>query len=649
LFLKKVEMEVNLMTKLMKQFKEIVESNNQDLVQENANVDGLSPMGVMSLFASASAKHYTIEHLLSKDVIVAFKEGYIHIHDLDFYASGTTTCIQLPLAKILKDGFNTGHGHMREPKTIISAMALTSIIFQANQNMQHGGQSIPCFDYDLAPYVRRTFEAKKGLVKDLAKDSTEEFIEKKAWELAEKEVFQACEAFVHNSNSMHSRGGAQTPFISINLGTDTSKEGRMITKNLLLATQKGLGGGETPIFPIIVFKIKEGVNFNKEDQNYDLFRLSLETTSKRLFPNYVFIDAPFNLKYYVGSKESEISTMGCRTRVMGNINGMETSVGRGNLSFTSINLPLLAIESNSVDDFWDKLKTYTNLCIKQLHERYAYQSQKNPANFNFLYGQGAWWNGETLKPHEKLEEILKQGTLSVGFVGLAEALVQLFGLHHGESKEAFELGYKFIKYMRDRMDEATKEYGLNFTLLATPAESFAGKALRKVRDKYGVIKGVTDREYFTNSFHVPVYYNIKAVDKIRIEAPFHELTNAGHITYIELDGNASNNIDALDTIVRAMHKYGIGYGSINHPVDGCLVCKHQGIIENECPKCGNKDENNIERIRRITGYLVGSLNKWNTAKQAEERERVKHAKSVNNSNPVIFQKGMREGDKPCES
>jgi ribonucleoside-triphosphate reductase (formate) len=642
-------MDVNLMTKLMEQFKEIVESNNQDLVQENANVDGLSPMGVMSLFASTSAKHYALEQLLNKEVKKAFAEGYIHIHDLDFYASGTTTCIQIPLAKILKDGFNTGHGHMREPKTITSALALTSIIFQANQNMQHGGQSIPTFDYDLVTYVRLSFEKNKKLVADLASSQSVEYIEEKAWQLTEKDVFQACEAFVHNSNSMHSRGGAQTPFISINLGTDTTKEGRMVTKNLLLATQKGLGGGETPIFPIIVFKVKEGINFNEGDPNYDLYRLSLETTSKRLFPNYVFIDAPFNLKYYDGSKESEISTMGCRTRVMGNVNGKETSVGRGNLSFTSINLPLLAIESNSIDDFWDKLKVYTNLCIKQLYERYLYQIQKNPINFKFLYSQGVWWNGETLKPNEKLDEILKQGTLSVGFVGLAEALVQLIGLHHGESKEAFTLGYKFVKFMRNRMDEATKEYGLNFTLLATPAESFAGKALRKVRSKHGVLKGVTDREYFTNSFHVPVYYNIKALDKIKIEAPFHKLTNAGHITYIELDGDASNNIDALDTVVRAMHKYGIGYGSINHPVDGCLICNHQGIIENECPKCGNKDESKIERIRRITGYLVGSLNKWNTAKQAEERERVKHNKLINPNCTEFRQKENGKDGQSCES
>lgn len=610
---------------LYDQFREIVNSSNKDLVQENANVDGLSPMGMMLLFASASAKSFVVDQLLSESVKQAYLDGYIHIHDLDFYASGTTTCSQIPLAKVLKDGFNTGHGHMREPKSIVSALALTSIIFQANQNNQHGGQSIPTFDYDLAPYVRLTFEKKKNLVQDLMPLSTDEkIVEDKAWDLTEEEVFQACEAFIHNSNSMHSRGGGQVPFISVNLGTDTSREGRLITKSLLLATQKGLGGGETPIFPIIVFKVKNGVNFHEEDPNYDLYRLSLETTSKRLFPNYVFLDAPYNLKYYDGTKETEICTMGCRTRTISNVNGKETPVGRGNLSFTTINLPLLAIESKGVLDFFDKLNHYIDLSAKQLYERYRYQAQKTASHFKFLYGQGIWWTGEMLSPHQKLEEILKQGTLSVGFVGLAETLVQLIGKHHGESEEAFELGYDIIKFMREKMDAASAEYGLNYTLLATPAESFAGKALKKAKSKHGIITGVTDREYFTNSFHVPVYYSIKAIEKIKCEAPFHELTNAGHITYIELDGDASKNIDALDTIVRAMQKYGVGYGSINHPVDRCLNCNHKGIINMECPKCGNQEETKIERIRRITGYLVGSLDKWNNSKRCEERERLRH-------------------------
>ncbi|MFB6467265.1 anaerobic ribonucleoside triphosphate reductase [Cytobacillus sp. Hz8] len=615
------------MNQLMDQFKAIVDSSNQDLIQENANVDGLSPMGMMSLFASASARAYALE-LLSEDVKHAFLEGYIHIHDFDFYASGTTTCCQIPLGKLLMNGFDTGHGHMREPKSIVSAMALTSIILQANQNMQHGGQSIPCFDYDLAPYIRKTYEGKLKLIQEIGLGASDDYMERKAWEITERETFQACEAFVHNCNSMHSRGGGQTPFVSINLGTDTSKEGRMVTRNLLLATLNGLGHGETPIFPIIVFKIKEGINFNEKDPNYDLYRLSLETTSKRLFPNYVFIDAPFNLQYYDGTPESEIATMGCRTRVMGNIHGKETSVGRGNLSFTTINLPLLAIESKSIDQFWKKLDFYTDLSIKQLHERFIYQSQKTAAHFKFLYGQGVWWNGEELDPHAKLLDILKQGTLSVGFIGLAEALTQLTGHHHGESKESLKLGYKMITYMREKMNKAESDYGLNYSLLATPAESLAGKALRLTRKKHGIIKGVTDREYFTNSFHVPVYYPVTAIEKIKIEAPFHDLTNAGHITYIEVDGDASRNIDALDTLVRAMKQYGVGYGSINHPVDRCMECGYQGVINNECPECGNEDDQSIERIRRITGYLVGSLNRWNSGKRSEEQDRIKHQVSI---------------------
>lgn len=612
------------LNRLFDQFEQIVSNRNQNITQENANVDGHSPMGMMSLFAGASAKEYAISHLLSPEVKEAHLNGYIHIHDLDFYTSGTTTCCQIPLGKLLKEGFDTGHGKMREPKSISSAMALTSIILQANQNMQHGGQSIPCLDYDLAPYIRMTYEKKCQLVRRLVPNIEESLLSKQAWQLTEEETFQACEAFVHNSNSMHSRGGGQTPFISVNLGTDTSLEGRMLTRNLLLAVRSGLGKGETPIFPIVVFKVKSGVNFNPEDPNYDLYRLSLETTSKRLFPNYVFIDAPFNLQYYDGTPESEIATMGCRTRVIGNIHGKETPVGRGNLSFTTINLPLLAIESNSVDQFFEKLDQYIELSITQLLERLQYQGSKYPYQFKFLYKQGVWWNGEQLDAQENLSEILKQGTLSVGYIGLAEALVQLIGSHHGESEEARQLAMRIVTHMREKMDQATTKYELNFSLLATPAESLAGRALRLTRKKHGVIPGVTDRDYFTNSFHVPVYYPISAVQKIKLEAPFHALSNAGHITYVEVDGDASRNIEALDTIIRAMHQYGIGYGSINHPVDRCLPCGYKGIIDHQCPMCGNEDEQKIERIRRITGYLVGSLNRWNDGKRSEERDRVKH-------------------------
>jgi ribonucleoside-triphosphate reductase (formate) len=605
---------------LLAEFNEIVGSNNQDLIQENANVDGKSPMGMMGLFASTSAKFYAMEHLLSDEVKQAYMNGYIYIHDLDYYASGTTTCVQIPLAKVLKDGFDTGHGHMREPNSIMSAMALASIIFQSNQNQQHGGQAMSNFDFDLAPYIYKTYEKNVQLLESVQAGCD---MEEKAWELTDRDVYQACEAFIHNSNSMHSRGGGQVPFISINYGLDTSKEGRMLVKNMLLATQKGLGNGETPIFPIQIFKVKDGINLKQSDVNYDMFRLSLETTAKRLFPNYVFVDAPFNLQYYKeGDPETHIATMGCRTRVLANVNGKPTPVGRGNLSFTSINLPLIALETDSVEEFFKKLDDYVDLASQQLYERFLYQSTKTPANFKFLYGQNIWRDSEELNKDTSLKEVLRQGTLSVGYVGLAEALVALIGKHHGESDEAQKLGLKIVSFMKEKMDLLTEKTKLNYTLLATPAESYAGKALKIARKKHGVIKGVTDKEWFTNSNHVPVEYKINAINKIKKEAPYHALTNAGHITYVELAEDASKNIDALETYVVAMKENGIGYGSFNVPVDRCLQCGYNGVIYNECPKCNNHED--IERIRRITGYLVGSMDKWNSSKHNEEKNRVKH-------------------------
>lgn len=610
--------------KLMGIIDEIIQSTNLDLTQENANMDGKGPMGIMSLIAAAGAKEYGLKNLLSEDVKEAFESGYIHIHDFDFYASGTTTCVQIPLGKILKDGFNTGHGFMREPGSIMSAMALASIVFQANQNQMHGGQAMPMFDFDLAPYVNKSFVKAKRTVLSINPSLSQEEVEDKAWKLTEREVYQSCEAFIHNSNSMHSRGGSQVPFISINYGTDTSKEGKMIVRNMLLATQRGLGGGETPIFPIQIMKMKEGVNFNSEDPNYDLFQLSLETTAKRLFPNYVFIDAPQNIMFYDGTPESEIATMGCRTRIMANVNGKGNSVGRGNLSFTTINLPLLAIESGSVEGFFVKLEKYIDLCSKQLMERYLYQAERTVANFKFLYTQGVYMNGEELGMNEKLGEILKHGSLSIGYVGLAETLVSLIGKHHGESEESQKLGLKIVQFIREKTDAEAKRTGMNFTCLATPAESYAGKALKIAKEKHGVIKGVTDKNWFTNSNHVPVEYEINAINKIKIEAPYHALTNAGHITYVELKEDASKNLPALETLVRAMKDNGTGYGSFNVPVDQCMVCGYSGVIYNECPKCENENQSKIDRIRRITGYLVGSMDKWNSAKKAEEMNRVKH-------------------------
>ncbi|MCC2377365.1 anaerobic ribonucleoside triphosphate reductase [Bacillus wiedmannii] len=607
---------------LMRVFETIVHGSEQDLMQENANVDGRSPMGVMGTFASESAKYYAVENLLSDQVKKAINQNILYPHDLDFYATGTTTCSQIPLAQMLADGFHTGHGHMRQPQDIKSALALSSIIFQANQNMQHGGQSFALFDIDLAPYVRKTVARHKKRLESypLTKEQIEEF----AWKETENDTYQACEAFVHNSNSMHSRGGGQVPFISINYGTDTSKEGRLLVRQLLKATQAGLGKGETPIFPIQIFKMKKGVNFEECDPNYDLFELALETTAERLFPNFSFLDASFNAVYYDGRPESEVCYMGCRTRVMSNIHGEETAIGRGNLSFTSINLVKLALISGSKEAFFEALNYYLDLGIKQLLERFEYQCTKRARDFRFLYSQGVWRGGEKLQPEDSVASILKQGTLSLGFIGLAECLVALTGKHHGEDEESWKLGYEIISFMRDKMDKATEEHELNFSVIATPAEGLSGKFVKKDREEFGVISGITNHNYYTNSFHIPVYYNIQAINKIRLEGPFHALCNGGHITYIELDGAAMHNKQALKQIVQAMAEHGVGYGSINHPVDRCKCCSYHGVIGNECPSCGNEDEANIERIRRITGYLVGDMSKWNSAKRSEEMDRVKH-------------------------
>lgn len=613
---------------LLDTFDDIVSTNNLDLIQENANVDGLSPMGQMSKFGSESAKHYAKARLLSPQTIKAMDEHFIHPHDLDFYPTGTTTCAQIPLGKILKGGFNTGHGFMREPNDIMSAMALSSIIFQSNQNMQHGGQSYPMFDYDLAPFVKKTYEKHRKRLLSYPIQWEEKSLEETIIRETERDTYQACEAFIHNCNSMHSRGGAQVPFVSINYGTDTSFEGRLLTRQLLLATKKGLGNGETPIFPIQIFKVKKGINFEANDPNHDLYYLALETTAERLFPNFSFIDSTVNAPYYDGTPESEVAYMGCRTRVMGNRHGEETSIERGNLSFTSINLVKIGILSKSVEQFYLKLDHVLDVVIQQLLDRYEYQGQKLKEHFSFLYSQGVWKNADQLKPKDKLATILKQGTLSVGFIGLAECLVALTGKHHGESDTSWELGYQIITFMRNKVDQASDQYDLNFSLIATPAEGLSGRFTRLDRETFGALPGITDRDYYTNSFHVPVHFPIKAIDKIRKEGPFHELCNGGHISYIECDGDVTKNIPALDKLVKAMSAYDFGYGSINHPVDRCSCCSYTGIIDHTCPKCNNSDQSQIERIRRITGYLVGDMNKWNSAKRAEEKQRVKHSKGA---------------------
>lgn len=613
---------------LIESFKEIVDEN-KDILNENANVDGRSPLGKMNKFASESGKWFTDHFLLSEDIRKFFDDNILYIHDKDFYPTGTTTCCQIPLDKLLARGFNTGHGSIRPPKSIQTAMALASIIFQSNQNTQHGGQSYQKFDYDLAPYIRLTYESNQASIQKLVNGKlTNEEVDRIAWEDTRRQTYQACEAFIHNANSMHSRGGGQVPFVSINYGTDTSPEGRLLVEELLKATKSGLGNGETPIFPIQIFKVKEGINFNEGDPNYDLFQLALETTSERLFPNFSFLDAPFNQQYDDGTPESEVAYMGCRTRVMGNIHGKETSVGRGNLSFSSINLVKLGLNAKkNINKFYELLHQAVDITIKQLLERFQFQCTKTASEFSFLYSQGVWRDGEKLNPNDSVSEVLKQGTLSIGFIGLAETLVALTGKHHGECEETLDLGYNIIRCLKERAEQATIDHQLNFSVIATPAEGLSGKFTKKDRDEFGNIEGVTDKDYYTNSFHIPVEYNISIFEKIRREAPFHKLCLAGHITYIELDGNARANIKALEKIVRAMKEKHIGYGSINHPVDRCITCDYSGIIGNTCPNCGETEELNFERIRRITGYLVGDLKRWNNAKLQEEGRRVKHRSS----------------------
>jgi len=662
-------------TRLMKVYEDLTFTSAKDsnMKRDNANIDGDTAMGTMLKYGSEGSKQFYEMYVLDPKHANAHNKGDIHIHDLDFLTL-TTTCCQIDIARLFKNGFFTGHGFLREPNSIGSYSALACIAIQSNQNDQHGGQSIPNFDYGLALGVAKTFISEVARIADILFDGKDvssvkeelknyvsdkehildeeglAFTEKtlcdklgvssedakhvieKALNATDHATYQAMEALIHNLNTMHSRAGAQVPFSSINYGTDTSAEGRMVIKNVLLANEAGLGNGETPIFPIHIFKVKEGVNYNPTDPNYDLFKLACRVSAKRLFPNFSFIDAPYNLQYYKeGDYNTEVSYMGCRTRVIGNNYDKDRQIvtGRGNLSFTSINLPRLAIESDgNVGLFFEKLDDMMDLVIEQLNARYRIQAQKKVRNFPFLMGQGIWIDSEKLGPDDEVGEVLKHGTLSMGFIGLAECLKALIGVHHGESEEARDLGMEIVTHMRNRMDEESKRTGMNYTLLATPAEGLSGRFVNIDKIKYGVIEGVTDREYYTNSFHVPVYHNISAFEKIKIEAPYHALTNAGHISYIELDGDPLKNVDAFEKIVRCMKESGIGYGSINHPVDRDPVCGYTGIIDDVCPKCGRKEDDGkprFERIRRITGYLVGTLDRFNDAKKAEERDRVKHS------------------------
>lgn len=615
----------------------ILQAKDSDLKRDNANINGDSPMGAMLQYGANTAKEYNLTYLVKPAIADLHRSAWIHIHDLDFYA-WTTTCTQIELRKLFKNGFNTGHGHLRQPKSIGSYAALAAIAIQSNQNDQHGGQSVVDFDYAMAEGVNYTHNKYLAEARDICKDlmpdadynTVEHWVMEYAMKKTTRDTYQAMEGFVHNLNTMHSRAGAQVPFSSINYGTCTSWEGRLAIEQLLLATEAGLGQGETPIFPIQIFRVKEGINYNPGEPNYDLFKLAMRVSAKRLFPNFAFIDAPFNLQYYkYGHPETEVAYMGCRTRVMGNVYdpSREVAPGRGNLSFTSINLPRLGIVvEKDIDQFFKLLDGMLDKTMEQLLDRYEIQASRVARNFPFLMGEGVWMDSDGLGPDDEVREVLKHGTLSIGFCGLAECLVALAGKHHGESEEAQELGLRIVSYIRDYCNKKSKELGMNVTCLATPAESLAGRLLRADKKEFGVIEGVTDREYYTNSFHVPVYYHLPAIKKIDIEAPYHALTNAGHISYVELDGDPTKNLAAFERIVRHMKEAGIGYGSINHPVDRDPVCGFNGIINDTCPQCGRteKDGSPFERIRRITGYLVGTLDKWNDAKRAEERDRVKH-------------------------
>ncbi len=668
-------------SRLMHTLTDIIKKDaaDSDIKRENANINGDTAMGSMLKIGSETSKHYYDLHVLNPIHAKAHREGDIHIHDLDFLTQ-TTTCCQIELSSLFQGGFSTGHGVLREPNDIASYSALACIAIQANQNDQHGGQSIVDFDYGMAPGVKKTFiknyrrnlarvleivgrhrdpeiwakeileniQHNLGLVPELAGNAAFDqemlqhhlsgidkpemllkIVHKNAVNETRRATYQAMEALIHNLNTMNSRAGAQVPFSSINYGTDTSPEGRLVIEQLLLATEAGLGGGETPIFPVQIFKIKEGVNYNTGDPNYDLYHLAIRVSAKRLFPNFSFLDAPFNLKYYKpGHPETEAAYMGCRTRVLGNVHdpSREIAPRRGNLSFTSINLPRIAINAKGDwEKFFNDLAGKMQLVKDQLLERLEIVSRKKVYNSPFLMGQGVWLDSEKLEWDQEVREVLKHGTLSIGFIGLAECLKMMTGKHHGESAECQELGLKIVGFMRGLTDKMSQDTKLNFTLLATPAEGLSGRFVRMDKARYGVIEGVTDREYYTNSFHVPVYYPISAFEKIEIEGPYHELTNAGHISYVEMDGDPTKNLEAFEKIIRHMHDCGVGYGSINHPVDRDPVCGFNGIIGDTCPKCGRVENGKkFDRIRRITGYLVGTLDRFNNSKRAEERDRVKH-------------------------
>lgn len=606
-------------SELMDAVAEILRETNR----ENANV-GNSPSAKVLQISEVASKNYYLKRVIPEDEARAHIEGDIYIHDLPWYGK-TVTCLQISLDRLLYEGFNNGHGYIRPPKGIKTAAALAAIILQSNQNDMHGGQAFAYFDRDMAPYVEMEYNRQEKKLREvldqLNTNTPSEQIEEIALKRTEDEVYQAMEGFIYNLNTMHSRAGAQVPFSSINFGTDTSWAGRMLTKNFLLAYEKGLGKGEAPIFPNVCFKLKEGVNYEEDDPNYDLFRLSMQVACKRLFPNYSFQDSSFNGPY----RNEEVAYMGCRTRVIANVNGPAVTNGRGNLSFTTINLPRLGLKAQGdLTLFWQYLDEMMNLTVKQLLTRYDIQKRLKKRDFPFLMGQNLYLDIEDLKPDDCIEQAIKHGTLSVGFIGLAECLIALTGKHHGESQEAQALGLAIVSYMRRRCDEATKKFSLNFTLLATPAEGLSGKFTRLDRELFGEIPLITDKDWYTNSFHVPVEFEISAMDKIALEGPYHKYCNAGHISYIELPSAPNHNLEAFETIIRAMYEADMGYAAVNFPVDICKKCGFNGVIEEDvCPKC--KTVGMISRVRRITGYL-STLDMFNESKRAEEKNRKVHMK-----------------------
>ena len=636
-------------------FMSIVNAKNNDITRENANMNADTPAGMMMKFASETTKPFVDDYLLSEESRDAVKHNYLHIHDKDYYPTKSLTCVQHPLDVILQHGFTAGHGSSRPAKRIETAAVLACISLETCQNEMHGGQAIPAFDFYLAPYVRMSYQEEvKNLEKLTGKDLKHLYnieiddylqkdleglegdarLEQHAINKTVNRVHQAMEAFIHNMNTIHSRGGNQVVFSSINYGTDTSAEGRCIMREILESTYEGVGNGETAIFPIQIWKKKRGVNYLPEDRNYDLYQLACKVTARRFFPNFLNLDATFNQneKWHADDPERykwEIATMGCRTRVFEDRWGEKTSIARGNLSFSTINIVKLAIECMGIEDkkqridmFFAKLDNILQITAKQLDERFQFQKTAMVKQFPLLM-KYLWIGAEKLKPEESIESVINHGTLGIGFIGLAECLVALIGHHHGESEEAQELGLKIVTYMRDRANGFSEEYHHNYSVLATPAEGLSGKFTKKDRKEFGIIPGVTDRDYYTNSNHVPVYYKCTALKKAQIEAPYHNLTRGGHIFYVEIDGDATHNPSVISSVVDMMDKYDMGYGSVNHNRNRCLDCGYENADANleVCPKCGG---HHIDKLQRITGYLVGTTDRWNSGKLAELHDRVTH-------------------------